>query len=260
MTSGDSRGGTEMTLGEQIRQARENKNLSQEELAAQLGVSRQAVSKWENDSSIPQGINREMLSQTLGLELAVSEMAEVPVKKRGIGMWLGWVLAAILFLMLCVTVGIGLSFLSFQDSTFQDSTLDVHNDINTSEEWMVDDQLTDAPATPTLKSIQFYDSHQNIVEAEAGWYNAAGIESILVQWEGNTPNNIKIFCTPTGTETEEYTELLLTKSVLDGNSAALLSADVLVEGIMGHVYFELDYGNTVIVSEIYNIFNDPDFL
>ena len=62
------------------------------------------------------------------------------------------------------------------------------------------------------------------------------------------------------TETEEYTELLLTKSVLDGNSAALLSADVLVEGIMGHVYFELDYGNTVIVSEIYNIFYDPDFL
>ena len=36
-----------MTLGEQIRQARENKNLSQEELASQLGVSRQAVSKWE---------------------------------------------------------------------------------------------------------------------------------------------------------------------------------------------------------------------
>lgn len=255
MTSEDSRGDTEMTLGGQIRQARENMNLSQEELAAQLGVSRQAISKWENDSSIPQGINREMLSQTLGLELAVSEMSEVLVKKHGIGMWLGWVLAAILFLMLCVTVGIGLSLLSYQDST-----LDVHDDINTSEEWMMDNQLTDAPTTSTLKSIQFYDSQQNIVEAEAGWYNAAGIASILVQWEGNTPNNIKILCTPTGTETEEYTELLLTKSVLDGNSAALLSADVLVEGIMGHVYFELDYGNTVIVSDIYNIINDPDFL
>lgn len=257
MTSGDSKGGMEMTLGEQIRQARENKNLSQEELASKLGVSRQAVSKWENDSSIPQGINREMLSQALGLELSGSEMAEVPVRKHGVGMWLGWVLAAILFLILCGTVVTKGLYLLF---SFQGRTLDDHTDINPSEEWMMDDQLTGAPTTPALKSIQFYDSHQNIVEAEAGWYNAAGIESILVQWEGNTPNNIKIFCTPTGTETEEYTELLLTKSVLDGNSAALLSADVLVEGIMGHVYFELDYGNTVIVSEIYNIINDPDFL
>ena len=32
-----------MTIGKQIRQARENKNLSQEELALKLGVSRQAV-------------------------------------------------------------------------------------------------------------------------------------------------------------------------------------------------------------------------
>ena len=53
----------EMTLGEQIKKAREQKNLSQEDLAAHLGVSRQAVSKWENDSSLPQGINREMLSK-----------------------------------------------------------------------------------------------------------------------------------------------------------------------------------------------------
>lgn len=249
--SDGSRKSEEMTLGEQIRQARENKNLSQEELAAQLGVSRQAVSKWENDSSLPQGINREMLAQILGLELSVSELAEVPMKKHGIGMWMGWILSAILFLVLCITVGIGLSLLSYQEGT-----LDAHNDINISGE----QPAAEAAITTALKSIQFYDSHQNIVEPEAGWYNAAGIDSILVQWVGNTPNNIKIFCTPTGTETEEYTELLLTKSVLDGNLAALLSADVLEEGIMGHVYFELDYGNTVIVSEIYNIINDPDFL
>ena len=42
-----------MTLGEQIRAAREGKNLSQEELAEYMGVSRQAVSKWENDISCP---------------------------------------------------------------------------------------------------------------------------------------------------------------------------------------------------------------
>ena len=34
-----------MSLGEQIRAAREEKGISQEELAERLGVSRQAVSK-----------------------------------------------------------------------------------------------------------------------------------------------------------------------------------------------------------------------
>ncbi len=36
-----------MTLGEEIKRVRELKNFSQEELAEQSEVSRQAVSKWE---------------------------------------------------------------------------------------------------------------------------------------------------------------------------------------------------------------------
>lgn len=43
-----------MTLGEQIKEARERKNYSQEELAEMCGVSRQAVSKWENNGVSPQ--------------------------------------------------------------------------------------------------------------------------------------------------------------------------------------------------------------
>ena len=41
------------TLGEKIAENRKRKGLTQEELANQLGVSSQAVSKWENDLSIP---------------------------------------------------------------------------------------------------------------------------------------------------------------------------------------------------------------
>ena len=41
------------TLGEKIAENRKRKRLTQEELANQLGVSSQAVSKWENDLSIP---------------------------------------------------------------------------------------------------------------------------------------------------------------------------------------------------------------
>lgn len=43
-----------MTLGETIRSLRKTAGLSQEALAEKLGVSRQAVSKWENDNGMPE--------------------------------------------------------------------------------------------------------------------------------------------------------------------------------------------------------------
>ncbi len=45
---------TELTLGQRISTRRKLLNLSQETLAERLGVSRQAVSKWEADGSIPE--------------------------------------------------------------------------------------------------------------------------------------------------------------------------------------------------------------
>ena len=43
-----------MTLGQRIQKGRKEAGLSQEELAEQLGVSRQAVSRWENDNGYPE--------------------------------------------------------------------------------------------------------------------------------------------------------------------------------------------------------------
>ena len=42
-----------MTIGEKIQRCRKAQRMSQEELAGRLGVSRQAVSKWELNESIP---------------------------------------------------------------------------------------------------------------------------------------------------------------------------------------------------------------
>ena len=42
-----------MTLGEKITGLRKKRGLSQEELAITLGVSRQAVSKWETEEAKP---------------------------------------------------------------------------------------------------------------------------------------------------------------------------------------------------------------
>lgn len=56
-----------MTYGERIRRGREAKALTQEELAEALGVSRQAVSKWEGDLSRPAAGKLALLSETLDI-------------------------------------------------------------------------------------------------------------------------------------------------------------------------------------------------
>ena len=43
-----------MTFGEKIQSLRKQSGLSQEELSYRLGVSRQAVSKWERNSGYPE--------------------------------------------------------------------------------------------------------------------------------------------------------------------------------------------------------------
>lgn len=42
-----------MTLGEKLLKARKHSGLSQEEVAEKLGVSRQTISKWELDETLP---------------------------------------------------------------------------------------------------------------------------------------------------------------------------------------------------------------
>ena len=58
-----------MTLGQRLQKARKEAGLSQEELAEQLGVSRQAVSKWENDSGYPEMEKMIRLSQIYQVSL-----------------------------------------------------------------------------------------------------------------------------------------------------------------------------------------------
>ena len=56
-----------MTLGETILKLRKASGLSQEQLAEMLGVSRQAVSKWETDQSLPDIDKILLLSQTFSI-------------------------------------------------------------------------------------------------------------------------------------------------------------------------------------------------
>ena len=54
-----------MTIGNRIRSLRKELNYSQEYIAEQLNVSRQAVSKWEKDISKPDTNNIILLANLL---------------------------------------------------------------------------------------------------------------------------------------------------------------------------------------------------
>lgn len=55
------------TLGQRIALLRKQKNLTQDALAAAMGVSAQAVSKWENDLSCPDIMILPQLAKLLGV-------------------------------------------------------------------------------------------------------------------------------------------------------------------------------------------------
>ena len=58
-----------MTMGQRLLALRTQAGLSQEALAEQLGVSRQSISKWETDSSIPDLDKLVRLSEIFGVTL-----------------------------------------------------------------------------------------------------------------------------------------------------------------------------------------------
>ena len=68
-----------MSIGERIVQLRSQKNMSQGQLAQSLGVSRQAISKWENDLSSPDTIHLIKLSDILDTEVEYLATGRKPV-------------------------------------------------------------------------------------------------------------------------------------------------------------------------------------
>ncbi len=56
-----------MTLGQKIKKIRNKFGLSQEQLAEIINVSRQAITKWENDGGLPDVSNLQELSKVFGI-------------------------------------------------------------------------------------------------------------------------------------------------------------------------------------------------
>lgn len=120
-----------MTLGNKIYKQRKKIGLSQEELADKVGVTRQAVSKWETDSMQPTFDNVKLLSTVLEVnigyfvnsqtannegvkEIAISVNPEIVdnkdvLKKKQVGYIIGISLSSFLFVIVTlITIIIGM--------------------------------------------------------------------------------------------------------------------------------------------------------
>lgn len=123
-----------MTFEERLVQLRKARGMSQEELAEKVGVSRQAVSKWETGDAQPDYVKLMALADALEVSLddlcgrqtpsapagQAAPAPERPPKKRGWVFWLVAALAAVLLLGAGVVVG---SLITFGTVRAQDVTV-----------------------------------------------------------------------------------------------------------------------------------------
>lgn len=93
-----------MTCGQHIKQERKKRHMSQEDLAEKLGVSRQTVSKWENDVARPTREKRGQLSALLELPMEIWT-APPPSEQAAIRRWKTSTI--VLAAMLCLTLILG---------------------------------------------------------------------------------------------------------------------------------------------------------
>ena len=70
-----------MSIGERITELRKQQNISQVQLAKLLEVSRQAVSKWENDQTAPDTLKLIQLADILDTDVEFLATGKHTVRK-----------------------------------------------------------------------------------------------------------------------------------------------------------------------------------
>ena len=75
-------GGEEMELGKQIKKYRQDAQLSQEELACRVYVSRQTISNWENNKSYPDVNSLVLLSEIFNISLDKLIKGDIDIMKE----------------------------------------------------------------------------------------------------------------------------------------------------------------------------------
>ena len=71
-----------MSIGERITQLRKERNMSQGDLAKVMDVTRQAVSKWENDLTSPDTIKLIQLADVLDTQVEYLATGRIPADEQ----------------------------------------------------------------------------------------------------------------------------------------------------------------------------------
>ncbi|MCD8047678.1 MAG: helix-turn-helix domain-containing protein [Clostridiales bacterium] len=100
-----------MNMADRIQQLRKARGISQEELADRVGVSRQAVSKWESEQSVPDLNKVVLLSDYFGVTTdyllkGIEPLLEQPVKAKPDARIFAVVGTALNFVGLVAAIGI----------------------------------------------------------------------------------------------------------------------------------------------------------
>lgn len=222
-----------MSKADQIREARERLNMTQETLAEQVGVSRQAVSKWEMGVSEPSLENLKALSQVLEMDLGqmpvVEEKARNPWKISSLAM-------GFLFLVSLVVLGITLSGNAVEVSAAEAAQVD-----------------------PSVTGTAFFDTDGNSLRPNLGdgWlYFTPGSQVFMaVSYQDGMDtfvHAVSLFLTPTGTETFNEREQLAVQAVEQNRGIALFLLDIPLD-LMGHLDITLECDGGQHVTEELNV-------
>ena len=99
-------------IGEKIKKKRKELNLTQEYLAKELNISRQAISKWEKEMSYPSMENLVKLSEIFGVDIEYFKNEKKKKSKRGEIFWSFLYIIIALFFYLIYYFGIVEGFLN----------------------------------------------------------------------------------------------------------------------------------------------------
>lgn len=99
-------------IGEKIKKKRKELNLTQEYLAKELNISRQAISKWEKEMSEPSMENLVKLSKIFGVDIEYFKNEKEEKSKKGEIFWSFLYIIIALFLYLIYYFGIVEGFLN----------------------------------------------------------------------------------------------------------------------------------------------------
>jgi transcriptional regulator with XRE-family HTH domain len=218
-------------IAERIKTAREERGLTQEQLAERLEVSRQAVSKWEMGLSVPSSENLQLLEEILGISLPKEE-EEPPEKKKN-----PWKPAA---LILSVLLAVLAAFV-----------------VHASRVEAPASAADAGPPVPRISGVYFFDQTGQPLTPDQGdgWKQLKPEEPTLLlirfQDYGGGVNAAVLYFTPSGTETLDQRRQLAVQAA-EGRDFALFPLE-LPQDAMGHLDIVLECGGGVSVTETLNV-------